>query len=43
LGHDGELVLVNERAFGEAAQPEALEQANAVTTQARGIGRSPQR
>jgi hypothetical protein len=28
LGYDGKLVLVNERVFGEAAQPEALKQAS---------------
>ena len=35
LGHDGELVLVNEGLFGEAAQPEALEQAGPISGQAR--------
>jgi hypothetical protein len=30
LGYDGELVLVDERLFSEAAQPEALEQANPI-------------
>src|SRR5689334_10210016 len=43
LGHDGELVFVDERAFGEAAQPKALKQADAVATQARGIGGPAQR
>ena len=40
LGYDGELVFVDQRAFGEAAQPKALENSGAVTAQARGIGRS---
>jgi hypothetical protein len=30
LGNDGKLVLVDECAFGEAAQPEALEQGNSI-------------
>src|SRR6266849_5438480 len=29
-GYDGKLVLVDERAFGEAPQPEALEQASPI-------------
>ena len=40
LGHGGELILVDERLFGEAAQPEALKQANPISGQTRGIGRS---
>jgi hypothetical protein len=30
LGYDGKLVLVDERAFGETAQPEPLEQADPI-------------
>src|SRR4029077_8383168 len=30
LGYDGKLVLMDERAFGEASQPEALEQGDPV-------------
>jgi hypothetical protein len=30
LGYDGKLVLVDKRAFGEAAQPEALKQASPI-------------
>ncbi len=30
LGYDGKLVFVDERAFGEAAQPEALEQSSPI-------------
>src|SRR5258708_24643083 len=30
LGYDGKLVLVDERAFGETAQPEPLEQASPI-------------
>jgi len=40
LGYDGELVFVDQRAFGEAAQPKALEKGGAVTAQAWGIARS---
>ena len=40
FGHDGELVLVDERAFGEAAESQALEQCGAVAAQA---GRIPGR
>jgi hypothetical protein len=40
LEHRGELVLVDERLFGEAAQPEALVQAGPVSGQARCISRS---
>src|SRR4029077_11227669 len=43
LGNDGELVLVDQRPFGKAAQPEALEQANPIAAEARGIGRPAQR
>ncbi len=43
FGHDRELVLVDERPFGEAAQPEPLEQANPVAAQTRGIGGPAQR
>ena len=38
-----ELVFVDKRAFGEAAEPQALEQANAMAAQTRRIGRPPQR
>ena len=41
LGYDGELVFVDQRAFGEAAQTKALEKGRAVTAQAWGIARSP--
>ncbi|HWW87422.1 MAG TPA: hypothetical protein VNZ26_27680, partial [Vicinamibacterales bacterium] len=37
------MILVDKRPFGKAAQPEALEQANAISGQARSIGRSAQR
>jgi hypothetical protein len=30
LGYDGELVLVDERAFGKPSQPEALKQASSI-------------
>jgi hypothetical protein len=42
-GHKGELVLVDERAFSEAAKSHALEQCGAVAAQARRIPRPPQR
>ncbi len=35
LLYDRELILVNESLFGEAAQPEALEQAGPISGQAR--------
>ena len=34
---------MDKRAFGEAAKPEALEQANAIAAQTRRIGRPSQR
>jgi hypothetical protein len=43
LRYDGKLVLVDERAFSETAQPEPLEQASPIAAQTRGIGRSAQR
>ena len=43
FGHKRELVLVDERAFGEAAKSHALEQGGAVAAQARRIPRPPQR
>jgi hypothetical protein len=43
LGYEGKLVFMDESLFGEAAQPEALEQANPIAAKARGIGRSAHR
>jgi hypothetical protein len=43
LGHRGELVLVDERLFGEASQSKALVQAGPVSGQARCISRSAYR
>ncbi len=42
-GYDRELVLVDERLFGETSEPEALKQTSPVSGQARGIGRPAQR
>jgi hypothetical protein len=42
-GHKGELVLVDERAFSEAAKSHALKQCGAVAAQARRTPRLPQR
>src|SRR5437660_1705945 len=42
LGYEGKLVLMDERLFGEAAQPEALEQRNSIAAESRGINLSAQ-
>ena len=43
LRHKRELIFMDERAFGKAAQPETLEQANTAAAQSRGIAGPPQR